>query len=1186
MTALFELKGPKPRFARSINVERDAGGGAVDGYLPVGRAIDAISRLAAALSRDDSEVAFSITGPYGSGKSSLAVIIDALLGPVTDRARVSAEELLSHTAPEALRALEAARLRFAAHERGFVRALVTAQREPISATVLRGLLHGAERYQPAAKQRSQHGETVRLLTKLLNDYNNGENSRPEARTIRSVVASLGELAPVFLLIDEFGKNLEAFADSHSDADLFLLQELAEWTRGGNGLPLALVTMQHLAFDEYADRTSAGQRREWAKIQGRFEDIPFIDSPTQTRTLIASAFTSPSADLKPVLERWSTAQAERLAECGLNDLAIDPALLASCWPLHPISLAVLPELCERYGQNERTLFSFLAGREPLGVARFLATQQWNGRSELPVVRLDRVYDYFVESASTMVGVSSAASRWLEIDTRIRDSQGLDPAQLRVLKTVGLLNLVSAGGTLRASRTVISYTMDDGQPGTATAPDVERRLDELEQAGLLTFRDFADEYRVWQGSDFDLRSTLEVTRRRIRDESPAALLTGVLPLSPLIAGRHSHQTGTLRAFQRGWVDATTLTIDPLGGKDHADGLALYVLAPEAPVRAVQRRHGGKPVAFLTTSDPESLIQAAREVAAIDEVLSKSEDLVDDRVARRELIERRVEARAAVEQEFERAFGATSRSRGEWTYQKPTRRQTWTTARGISASQALSVVVDAWYGGAPQIHNELLNRHDLSSQAAKARRLLIDVMVANPNVEGLGIEGFGPDRTMYLSVLKALGFHRRIEGQFGFAPPPTTSSATSVWAHLIELLRGSSADRLRLDEIYDQLASPPCGLREGVAPVLTIAALIVLSDEVALYEHGTFRPVLTSDLLERLLRNPANFEVKHFASRDGSRARFLAAAADALGITKTTGRRYRRVGSVLAVLSHLISVMNSLPEYAKRTGYMEPDALRVRRQLLLATEPDELLFKALPEALGKRPIPAAAGSYPQQDIEELAASLARVVQELRDAFPKLLKAVRTTLLEELRGPDFSFRENLSVRARELHGRVVDQRIARLIVALQADIPGDDEWAEYVGMNVSGISVANWNDDDRRRFSTAIQDMGSTFRRLEALNYDLRARGDGFDALRVTVTRPDGVETAKLVWIDEVRKTGLAEVVTEMVTRATTYASSPAEARDLLLALLADSDLADDEIDSIDWTTSADYNEETHKQIGTATR
>lgn len=1155
MTSLIDLKAPRPRFARSINVERDAGGSAIDGYLPVGRAIDTISRLASALEREDVEVALSITGPYGSGKSSLAVIIDALLGPSNDPATSSAEELLEQVAPSALAALRSSRRRLGAERLGFIRATVTAQREPVAATILRALIHGAERFRPTTKQKPTHSKALSQLRVLHHAYVGKEQVRPETRAIRSALLLMSEVAPILLLIDEFGKNLEAFADAPSESDLFLLQELAEWTRGG-GIPLALVTLQHMAFDEYATGASIVQRREWAKIQGRFEDIPFVDSPTQTRALIAAAFQDPDPRLEPQLKRWAKEQVKALSTLGVGELPLDAGMLARCWPLHPIALAILPDLCERYGQNERTLFSFLAGHEPLSVATFLNENKWIERSRLPVVHLDQLYDYFVESAATMVAVSSAASRWIEIDNRIRDARGIDEAARRVLKSVGLLNLVSAGGTLRASKELICFAASDGKDGTSTAEDVTNHLSNLEGLGLITFRDFADEYRVWQGSDFDLKAAIDSAHRRIRDEAPARVVERVLPLGPLVASRHSHQTGTLRAFARHWIDPDTITTEPLGGNDQADGLALYVLGYEAPTKGVQRREDAKPVAFLTTEDPTGVVKAAREVAAIDDVLSNSEEVREDWVAYRELIERRLEAQAALDHEFENAYGTATGQRTRWTLTKRGKYFKWVTLEFPGASLAISRVAELWYNKAPIIKNDLVNRHDLSSQAAKARRLLFEAMLAMPDEDGLGITGFGPDRTLYLSVLRELGFHQDRGNTWEFAEPPPSSPIRPAWDRLSEVLRGATKERVRVSDIYDVLSAPPYGIRPGIAPILLVVGLIVCTDEVALYEHGTFKPALSDDLCERLVRNPGNFEIKHFASRSGNRALLLTTVADRLDIRNHRRSRNLRVASVLSVLSNIVALMNTLPEHVKRTNYLSEDAQAVRSELLKATEPDELFFSALPRALGMAAIPTT-GDYKKADLFEVADRLGSVIAELKSAYSSLLIEVRRALQEEFRCPDEGLRERLSGRAREIKGKVIDPQVARLVVALTADIPGDQEWAEYVSMNVTGTPPAAWTDEDRRRFFSLIHDVGGTFRRLEALNADLRSRGEAFDALRVTVTRPDGVEAAKVVWVDDAQRSALTPILVSAVNEARRHSSSAAEARDLLLAMLAEGDL-----------------------------
>ena len=659
MTRLVDLKAPKPRFARSINIERDSDGSAIEGYLPVGRAIDVISRLASALERDDTERALSVTGPYGSGKSSLAVVIDALMAPVNDSARISADAFLKEVSPEILSTLNSARTRLGASKSGFIRASATADREPVLRTVLRALSNGVARFTPIARHKAEIARVTSVLRQMSADFEGTQRIRPDARGIRQVVAHLTQIAPVLILIDEFGKNLEAFADDATNSDLFLLQELAEWTHGKDGLPLAVVTLQHMAFDEYASGTNATQRREWAKVQGRFEDVAFVDSPAQTRFLISAAFSDAKPPLHSAVNAWAREQAKNLTRLGTGYLSLDASLLSACWPLHPIALAILPDLCERYGQNERTLFSFLAGHEPLSVATFLRQTDWTRKGPLPVIHLDRLYDYFVESAATMVAVSSAASRWIEIDNRIRDAHGISEASLRVLKTVGLLNLISASGAVRASKSMVCFAAADGRVGSTTEEAVVDVLAELERIGIVTYREFADEYRIWQGSDFDLKSAIEASHRRIRDEHAPRVLERVCPLDPVVAARHSHETGTLRVFDRHWVDPTIKAIEPLGGGAQADGSLIYVLGPDAPTSAVERCTGGRPVTFMTTPDASALVAAAREVAAIDDVLDSTIELKSDWVAQRELLERRVEARAIVDQEIEHAVRIRERA-----------------------------------------------------------------------------------------------------------------------------------------------------------------------------------------------------------------------------------------------------------------------------------------------------------------------------------------------------------------------------------------------------------------------------------------------------------------------------------------------------------------------------------------------
>ena len=70
------------RFARSANLERDADRPEpFDGYIITARALDAVERITSTAATAVSGGAWSLTGPYGSGKSSFALLLDAAFGP-------------------------------------------------------------------------------------------------------------------------------------------------------------------------------------------------------------------------------------------------------------------------------------------------------------------------------------------------------------------------------------------------------------------------------------------------------------------------------------------------------------------------------------------------------------------------------------------------------------------------------------------------------------------------------------------------------------------------------------------------------------------------------------------------------------------------------------------------------------------------------------------------------------------------------------------------------------------------------------------------------------------------------------------------------------------------------------------------------------------------------------------------
>lgn len=1147
MTFLAEHISVIGRFARSANVERDVGQAEpLDGYVVTARALDAVNRIASAAATGSAGGAWSITGPYGSGKSSLALLLDAALGPHSS-IRDAAWKLIDQTSPTAGERIRQAHRRHGTWETGFHRALVTANREPLNHTVLRALHLGVRR-RYGTIPRSSRFRAAGTLRQGIKDMTGSDPRRtgPSPAALVEIARCLAEDAPLLLIVDEFGKNLEAIGDSRS-ADPYLLQQLAEAGQG-SGLPIFVLTLQHLSFEDHLIGADDPQRREWAKVQGRFEDVAYVESARSTRALIGTVFQVKDTGLRNRISGWADALAKAMRSLGILELA-DPKVVAACYPLHPLVSLVLPELCSRYGQYERTLFSFLTGPEPASAASFIATTEMPIRGRLPSLGLEAVYDYFVDRGVLPAMSAGRSSRWIEIATRLRDTYGLSSQQLQAAKAVAVLNLVSTTGTIRASAQVLALT----------DPHVADTLAALDAASVVTYREFVDEYRIWQGTDIDIRSLLDAARRQVRPQALVDVLSALDRPAPLVAAGHSAKNDVLRVFSRRYVDGSE-RVEPLDPFSPHDGEVLLVVGSGRSVPSTTWTPGtAKPVVAALPDDVSAVDRAAREAAAVAAALNDL-SVRDDRVARAELGERLAEARAAVEHAIAIAFSA---DRCRWVLLDASDGQPLSGGRG---SAALSEAADIAYRSTPLVRNEMLNRADLTSQGAKARRLLLEAMIEHGSEPDLGLTGHGPEVAMYRAFLKETNLHG-VDHRTGknVFRKPDDDSLLEAWETVVAEFKRAKTARVNLYDIHAALLSPPIGMKRGVIPVFITAALLAFNDEIAIYEHGTFKPLLTSDLSERMVSNPRHFEFKHFANTTGARRQVVTGLAERLGIRP--GYRKHRVANVLSIVGHLVSHIARLNSYTRRTENLSPRTLKARDALTAATEPDTLLFHSLPKALGFAPIPPEATKY--EDADTYKDGVYTALQELIQCYDGLLDKLYGFLLETCAETE---RRVISGQAASLKDEILNPAVRAFVLTLADDtVDTDSDWIKTVALVVSHKSPAEWTDDDLRGFQSEIPQKVAAFQRLVALHADQRADGGGsFQALRLTVTRSDGMEHHRLVDVDQNQRPLIDEELDRTIDRLVRIIGSPNRAHNALLAVLGERLLATQNDDDISIETT----------------
>lgn len=1109
------------RFRRSVHLERDFYvENSLDGYVVTVTAREMLRRLISALENPSASKAWSLTGPYGSGKSAFALFAAKLLGDPESPATLQASHLLENG--DILLWNRFADVRDSRLKgRGFCPILISGERAPITLALLRGLASGLAAFGYGSRR-----------FKLIRSINNRlETATPENPPYASEIteffeeasSKIGETggAGLILVVDELGKFLEYAAQHPSQGDMFVLQSLAESAARSGDTPLFLLTILHQAFEQYAQRLEQSHREEWSKVQGRFEDVAFIEPTEQVLRLIGDAIERDVNGTK-ALDKARGFLADSL------DLELKPRqlgtyeflqLLENCLPLHPTVALIVGPLFRRFAQNERSLFALLNSGEPHGLQDFLANRSYDIRG-LPLYSLSDLYDYINTAFGNRLYGSSDGKKWAGIESAIGRLPNPSPLMVALIKTIGLLGVVGeVSVNLKSSADLLRYALNDGSE--TYAQEFERSLTELERRSIAIYRRHSGAYSLWEGSDVDIESRLgEAGSQLDANQRLASVISDVLSPQPLIARRHLFLTGTLRYFTVRFTDVERFDADlkePLGG---ADGLVLYALPAsefeaETLVKKATEVEHRREVLIAIPQSIGVLQDAVAELARLRWVEKNTLEIAGDDTARREIAARITEADRTVFDQLSSLFGATFSGQDE-------KKTTWfhagNTVRINSRRELnahLSKMCDSVYDKTPIIRNELINQRQLSHSAARARRMLIKGMLECGTEENLGIVGYPPEMSVYLSLLSDSGIHRSVSGELGFHPPRKSDNRVWLtWEAIEQFLDDCEEERQSLSELYRRLEEPPIGLRSGPIPILLCAVLLHHEAEIALYEDGSFVTDITIAVFERLIRSPDRFELKRFRMsgiRSEVFSQFLSMISKP---SPETGQ-----SNLLAVVRPLVRFVTVLPRYTMLTQDLNPEAIELRKAVSNAREPDALLFVQLPKALGFDAFGPHEGMDPIT-VGRFFNTLRSVLSELNRAYDGLLDSIAGLLASafSLRGSNEEIRVELYRRSEPLLDLTIETKLKGFFLRVCDEELDFKEWLEAIGTYVVQKPPTAWNDTDKTQFQMNLAELGRKFHHFEAVSFERRKRSDEFsdgteDVMRVGITTLRAEEQARVI-------------------------------------------------------------------------
>lgn len=1078
------------QFLRSVRIDTDIGReDALSGYICQGTASSLLESMARQIT-ETRQRAFTWTGPYGGGKSSLALMLCSLVGG-QPKVRAKAQQLLGfhdgslvHTA-------------FEAKGDGWLVVPVVGKR----ADVVHELSTALAKAQGAPTNRKRQPDIVGKLVEAADCHPQG----------------------VLVVIDELGKFLEASAQE--GGDIYFFQELAEAASRCSG-KLVIVGILHQAFEAYASRLGRQSRDEWAKVQGRFIDIPLVAAADEVIELVGKAI---KVEDPPCLDE-ALRFADKIATVIHTRRPGTPIKLAdslhACWPLHPVTAALLgPISRRRFGQNERSTFGFLASREPLGFVEFLNgyDAKWS-----TMYGPAAYWDYLRANLELAIIASSDGHRWAQCCDAVEraEAKGTD-VHVKLTKTIALIEMFRNGSGLVAEESVLAVST----PGV-DEEQIRKALQELSDWKVLIERKHLGAWGIYAGSDFDIENAINLARGEIGEPDLEHIST-LSDLQPVLAKRHYQMTGTMRWFTRGIIrlDDIEKAVEQFELKGASAGAFLLCLPPpgqtlrsaESRVRKASSATRIDTLLLGTPKNAERIIELSLELGASHRVMKTRSELQGDSVARREIVGRIEAVRASLEEELADAFElSTWHSRG--------------TAGEIKSCTALSLIastiVEKIFDKAPHIFSELINREGPSSNSVKARKDLMNRMVTHAHLPKLGYEGFSADAGLYYTILNDPGLHRFrcADGSWDFGDPNLNERGRSYeafwWKTKGELLfEGKS---LTLKELYTSWALPPFGIRAGVMPVLSLAFYLAHRSSIALYVNGVFTPDLTDAIVDEWLLDPNRIRFQHVeASKDKTKL------VDALAKT-VSDRSGTEVGATpLDVARGLVGLVVGLPGWTKRTMTVSSKAQQVRTMLLKASDPLRVLFSDLPTLLGA------------QDPATLDTHLQTVTDELSGAYHRMLASVRSHLLEALDHGERQL-DDLHKRAATVKGMTGDFKLDAFSTRLGTYDESDETIESLISLAIDKPQAA-WVDRDIDAAMAKLAAWAVDFRKAETMA-PLRGRPSTRRLIGVVFGASHGQDATGFVDISETDTPAIDQLVKRFLAKA------QGERKEVILAALAE--------------------------------
>ena len=1000
----------------------------VENFVLHGTALSTLDTLGKEV-RNTSQRCFTLTGTYGTGKSTFALFMSLLLsGCKKDRDFAQKKLLAADPSSSFINELGLKKgRRIVKHVCG-----LDSPAEGLANSILQALENSS-----APANKSDHDYIDLIDTSLSNAAKSDDG--------------------VLILLDEMGKALDY--QSRENKDLHFFQELADTIEKSN-TQVVLVGFLHQSFAEYARSMTSHIQREWGKVQGRYRDIAYSPSIDESLVLIGETVVADDISRNKLAEKYTglvdvvskyLVQKRNVLSSLRNALPIDPV----------VSLLLGPISKRSFSQNERSLFGFLASSEKLSFNQFINTfyKDDSQSSELRLYNANLFWQYLTVNLDHIISASRDGKIWLEAKDAIYRAS-LDGHELHeaITKTVALITMFGFQHQLFAKREFLeNYFNELGY----TKSKVKAAIKDLEAWKVLIYRDQYKALAIFQGSDIDVNELVTSTVDAIKDGID--WVAEIQSTKHVLATAHYHKKGTMR-----WADVTLLSernISSVGNisetpKDNEPFLYFFVPTSASTLQALHRSSNvHKRIVLGRNVTPESLKSLAIEQIALRKILKINKALAHDKIAKEEITSRLQANDRALESELEVIF-----NKAEWLY-------CGKSYNDKNLNSLVSKFADEIYPQSPVIINELVNRNKPSGSANAAIKKLVLAMAENYDQELLGLpeDTFPAEKGLYFSCLKNFGIHAQEKNaEWGFVEfiRDENELVDQLFHNTHEQLVLKAQSPVWLSEIDAYWAAPPYGLTKGIRTIWLMAFVLQHMKDYAFYDKNEstgeviFITQPDDEFALKLFQKPQSVAVQAIQIDQGKTA-YLNKLAEALDLVTGNEFGYAKEVTPLRIAEGFVTFFSKLSSWTVATKNVPAKGRKFIEITRKASDPHDYLFKAIPSIFE-----TALDNITILQVEDLLLSLRNAHQEMISNFEM---TIRKAFGEKLISSDV---------CEAVISFTHDHKLKSFSQRLSERRDGDNSWVSNIISLLSSKSERNWDDLAINRASSELPELVEKFK------------------------------------------------------------------------------------------------------------